>query len=76
MSKTVKLKHPSITSFSHNGEQYDAVKGVFEMPPEAAAVAVQIWGFADATVPTKGTKEATAPKVEGGTADAAAEGAE
>lgn len=62
MSKTVKIKHPSITSFSHEGKQYDAVKGVFDVPPEAAAVAVETWGFTDATVPTKGTKEA-APEV-------------
>lgn len=62
MSKTIKLKHPSITSFSHDGEQFDAVKGVFEMSPEAAAIAVQTWGFTDASVPAKGTKEA-APEV-------------
>ncbi|MEN9885528.1 MAG: hypothetical protein RL758_106 [Pseudomonadota bacterium] len=59
MSKTVKIKHPSITSFSHDGKQYDAVKGVFEVPPEAAAVAVQTWGFTDAT-PAKGEKQAPA----------------
>jgi len=76
MSKTVKLKHPSITSFSHDGEQYDAVKGVFDMPAEAAAVAVQTWGFTDASVPAKGTKETASPKVEGGTDDAVAESAE
>jgi len=76
MSKTVKLKHPSITSFSHDGEQYDAVKGVFDMPPQAAAVAVQAWGFTDASVPAKGTKGAAAPKAESGTADAADDAAD
>lgn len=58
MSKTVKIKHPSITSFSHDGEQFDAVKGVFDVPPEAAAFAVQTFGFTDA--PAKGDKQAPA----------------
>lgn len=44
-AETVCVKHESISSFSHDGEQYDAVDGVFDLPPEAAAVAVQAWGF-------------------------------
>ena len=59
MSKTVKIKHPSITSFSYEGEQYDAVKGAFDVPPEAAAFAVQTFGFTEAT-PAKGEKQAPA----------------
>lgn len=53
MSKTVKMKHDSITSFSHDGEQFDAVKGVFDMTPEAAAVAAQVWGFTSVAEPAK-----------------------
>lgn len=60
MSKTVKIKHPSITSFSHDGEQYDAVKGVFDVPAEAAAFAVEFFGFEAA--PAKGEKQAPAPE--------------
>lgn len=45
MSKTVKLKHDSASSFSFDGELYEAdKKGVFEMPPEAAAAAAD-FGF-------------------------------
>lgn len=45
MSKTVKLKHESASSFSFDGELYEAdKKGVFEMPPEAAAAAAD-FGF-------------------------------
>lgn len=45
MSKTVKLRHDSASSFSFDGELYEAdKKGVFEMPPEAAAAAAD-FGF-------------------------------
>jgi len=56
MSKTVKMKHDSITSFSHGGEQFDAVKGVFDMTPNAAAVAAQVWGFTSAADPEPAKK--------------------
>lgn len=44
-TETVRVKHESISSFSHGGESYDAVDGVFDLPPEVAAVAVETWGF-------------------------------
>lgn len=45
MSKTMKMKHDTASSFSFGGELFVAdKKGVFEMPAEAAAVAVT-FGF-------------------------------
>jgi hypothetical protein len=57
MSKTVKMKHDSITSFSHDGQQFDAVKGVFDMTPEAAAVAAQEFSFTVAEPAKKAAKD-------------------
>jgi hypothetical protein len=49
MSKTVKLKHDTITSFSVDGVEYVASKsGVFEMPEEVAAQAIHAYGFTPA----------------------------
>lgn len=45
MSKTVKLKHETASSFSVGGRAYVANKaGVFEMPEDDAAVAMSL-GF-------------------------------
>lgn len=60
MSKTVKLKHASASSFSFGGELFVAdKKGVFEMTPEAAAVAAD-FGFE--AVPGKADSKADADK--------------
>ena len=42
MSKNVKMKHPTACSFSHEGVEVVAdKKGVFDMPAELVAVAIE-----------------------------------
>lgn len=42
MSKTVKMKHATACSFSHEGNEIVAdKKGAFDMPPEMVAVALE-----------------------------------
>lgn len=68
MSKTLKLRHDTASSFSIDGTEYLADKaGVFELPEDAAAVAIHEWGFSVAGAKAKGGKETTSTKVEGST---------
>jgi hypothetical protein len=58
MSKTMKMKHDSASSFSFGGESFVAdKKGVFEMTPEAAAAAVD-FGFEQVTGKADGKADA------------------
>lgn len=58
MSKTMKMKHDTASSFSFGGDMFVADKrGVFEMTPEAAAAAVD-FGFEHATGKAEGKADA------------------
>lgn len=65
MSKTVKLKSASASSISIDGELFVGKDGVFEMPDEAAAIALAAgFQYADAAVEAKpeAPKAPKAPK--------------
>ena len=71
MSKTVKMKHETASSFSFDGELYTAdKKGVFEIAAGEAAAAAVAYGFEHVT-----GKETTSPKAEGSEAKDGGEGA-